>query len=145
MNPLTLLLPLLTTVLDRVMPSKTEADKIKLEQAKAELNVELQKTLATSKIAEGQIEINKAEAIHSDVFVSGARPFILWVCGISLACFFIPQYLIGSYFWVIDMWTVGHVIPYPLNTQGLMELVYGMLGLGAYRTVEKVISNNKKQ
>lgn len=144
MNPLTLLLPLLTTVLDRVMPSKTEADKVKLEQAKAELNVELQKTLATSKIAEGQIEINKAEAAHSDVFVSGARPFILWVCGISLACFFIPQYLIGSYFWIIDMWTVGHVTPYPLNTQGLMELVYGMLGLGAYRTVEKVISNKKQ-
>ena len=32
-----------------------------------------------------QTEINKVEASHRSMFVAGARPFILWVCGVGLA------------------------------------------------------------
>lgn len=86
-----------------------------------------------------QIEINKIEAANQSLFVSGARPFILWVCGFSLACYFIPQYIMGAYLWVKMCLATQTLQPYPLDTRGLMELVYSLLGLGILRSVDKVL------
>ena len=36
-----------------------------------------------------QAAITKVEAQHRNIFVAGARPFIIWVCGIGLAFTFI--------------------------------------------------------
>ena len=41
-----------------------------------------------------QNEINKVEAQHRSVFVSGWRPFIGWVCGVALAYNFIVRDLL---------------------------------------------------
>ena len=85
-----------------------------------------------------QTEINLAEAKSVSLFVSGWRPYIGWVCGVSLACFYIPQYLIGSYLWVKMCLEKGELIEYPLTTDGLMPLVTSMLGFGAIRMYEKL-------
>ena len=42
-------------------------------------------------LAKGQIEINKAEAQHKSIFVSGWRPFVLAFC--TSACNFVCVYL----------------------------------------------------
>ena len=81
-----------------------------------------------------QADINKEEAKHSNLFVSGWRPFIGWVCGASIAYTFliVPLALYIGFL-------VGHPIPKPPVLDGnLWELTTAMLGLGGLRTFEKI-------
>jgi len=84
-----------------------------------------------------QVELNKVEASHRSVFVAGWRPWIGWVCGISLFFYFVPQYVLASYLWAKMSLEIGELMPYPVGAEGLMELVIALLGLGALRTMEK--------
>jgi len=81
-----------------------------------------------------QIEINKVEAEHRSIFVAGWRPFIGWVCGFALAYNFIVRDLIA---WVIVNTGAEASLPPALAMGELMTVLLGMLGLGAFRTVEK--------
>lgn len=81
-----------------------------------------------------QIEVNKTEAQHQSVFVSGWRPFIGWVCG----CGFVYQYVARPLLpWALTVAGVEGVPALPALDGSLMELTVGMLGLGALRTFEK--------
>lgn len=85
-----------------------------------------------------QVEINKISAAHRSTFVAGWRPFIGWVLGISLAAFYIPQFVLASIIWVKLSWAAAALVPYPVTSiAGLTELLIGMLGLGTLRTFEK--------
>ncbi len=77
-----------------------------------------------------QTEINKVQACHRTIFVAGARPFLMWVCGVGLAMAFIINPLI-EYFVGGDQ-----LIKIPLGQ--IMELTLAMLGLATLRTVEKI-------
>lgn len=86
-----------------------------------------------------QAEINKVEAQHRSVFVAGWRPGIGWVCAISLAMFYIPQFALAAVVWVLTVaesgWTI--IPAYPGSADSLMELVLALLGMATIRTVEK--------
>ena len=88
---------------------------------------------------EFQQELNKLEAVSSGLFKGGWRPFIGWVCGLSLLFYYVPQFVIGAVVWVISINHSGWaVIPaYPVDASSLLELVLAMLGMAAYRTYEK--------
>jgi len=76
-----------------------------------------------------QVQLQKVSAGHRSVFVAGARPFILWVCGLGLAYAFLINPTI--------QWITGEPGPVmPLDT--ILELILGMLGLAGLRTVEKM-------
>lgn len=85
-----------------------------------------------------QVEINKIEAQHRSVFVAGWRPFIGWVCGISLAAFYIPQFSVATVLWVKACWAVKELQSYPADASGLLELVLALLGMASIRTIEKL-------
>ena len=97
-------------------------------QAEAELRDSLQKWDA------GQDATNTAEAASADPFTSRWRPFIGWVCGVALGY----QYVLAP----IGVWLaaiMGHPVPAPPKLDdSLWQLMLGMLGLGAFRTFEKV-------
>lgn len=76
-----------------------------------------------------QAEINKMEAQHRSTFVAGARPFIIYVCGIGLIFVFLINPII--------QWVTGKPGPV-LPLDSIMELMFCILGLGGYRTIEKV-------
>lgn len=76
-----------------------------------------------------QIELNKIEAGHRSLFVAGGRPFIIWVCGVGLAFTFLVNPIL--------QWTTGEPGP-ELPHDVMSTLVYSLLGLGAFRTVEKM-------
>lgn len=82
-----------------------------------------------------QIELNKIEAQHKTLFVSGWRPFIGWVCGAALAYHFILRDLA---FWFFD--AIGlNVAPLPEIELGqLISILLAMLGMSGYRTYEKI-------
>ena len=80
--------------------------------------------------------INKPEAANSNPnpFTFGLRPFIGWVCGAGFAL----QFVVGPLGEWISM-LAGHPVKFPqLDLGTMMPLLFGMLGLGAFRTAEKV-------
>lgn len=78
---------------------------------------------------EVQAEINKVEAGHRSLFVAGARPFLLWVCGAGFAVSFIVNPVLQ---WITNR-------PVPTMPVGIMmELTLGILGLAGLRTYEKL-------
>ena len=91
-----------------------------------------------------QKEINKVEASHRSLFVAGWRPGIGWVCVISLFFFYVPQYVIASIVWVkLITENDWEIVPYPVDDQGIMELVLAMLGMATLRGVEKLRGRSK--
>jgi len=121
------LLPALTEVLDRVVPDQAAA-------AKAKLEMEARLLEAATAQATQQAEINKVEAQHSSIFVSGWRPYIGWVCGMAIAWAFLVAPMLA---WLLPLTGVVAAVP-PLQTEFLLELVFAMLGLGGLRTFEKL-------
>jgi hypothetical protein len=83
-------------------------------------------------------EISKIEAASSSLLSSGWRPFIGWVCGVSLGMYFIPQYATGAYMFIDTYVSTGEIIEYPVEPKAVLELVFSLLGLGALRTAEKI-------
>ena len=86
-----------------------------------------------------QNDVNKEEAKSSSIFVAGWRPWIGWVCGAALAYASIVYYLLQ---WTLDVLAIfsGQALP-PLPKPDLgitLEILAGMLGLGWFRTKEKM-------
>lgn len=116
------LLGILPTLLDKIFPDKTKADEAKARLLEMQLNGELEQV-------RGQLEINKEEAKSASVFVSGWRPAIGWVCASALAFQYLARPLLIGF---------GYGASLPALDDTLWQLLFGMLGLGALRTVEKV-------
>lgn len=80
-----------------------------------------------------QLEVNKVEASHQSIFVSGWRPFVGWCCGVALAYHFILAPLLGL---IINIYSPGVILP-EFEFSQLSTILMGMLGLGGLRSWEK--------
>lgn len=89
-----------------------------------------------------QLGVAAQEAQHASIFVAGARPFILWVCGTGFLYQFIVRDLLA---WAMAIGWPELIPPPSLDTGPLMTLAAGMLGLGTMRTIEGVkgVKRNK--
>ena len=122
MSILTSLIGPVTGLLDKFIEDKDQKNAIAFELA----------TMAekhAQELAKGQLEVNKVEAAHKSLFVSGWRPAIGWICGLSLLYSTILSPILGIWF----------TVP-PVDSSLLTTVLMGMLGLGAMRTVEKTES-----
>jgi len=131
------LLPVASTILDRVVPDKNAAQKAKLEMEKELTN-------AFNKANLAQIETNKVQAAHPSLFVAGARPAIMWICAFGLGWQFVFQPVAV---WGMAVSGLDVVLPI-IETEGLMTLTMSLLGLGGMRSFEKskgVQRNNMKK
>lgn len=123
----TALLPILGGVIDRAIPDKAAADKTKLEMQAKIID-------AANAGALGQLEVNKIEAAHESVFVAGWRPAIGWVCAAALAYSYMVVPLVG-----FGLTLFGQTVPkWPVLDANLWELMFGMLGMGALRSFDKM-------
>lgn len=82
-----------------------------------------------------QAEINKVEAQHRSVFVAGWRPFIGWVCGCALAYSFVARDLLA---WGLAVAGSTAAAPPELAMEHLITILMALLGLGGFRTFEKL-------
>lgn len=123
---LELLVGPISALLSKVIPDKDERNRLAHEIA----------TMAERQAHEqimAQVEVNKEEASHPSIFVSGWRPFIGWTCGFAMAFNFIGIPL-------IDTGTVlaGYTVELnPLDLEIMLPVLLGMLGLGGMRSYEK--------
>ena len=107
------------TVINKIWPDKSEQEK--------------QQLAAAVMVIQGQMDINKNEALNTNVFVSGWRPFVGWVCGFGLIYSFIAHPLLS---WASI--NFSFIAPPALDLSTLLTILGGMLGLGGLRTVEKI-------
>ncbi len=84
-----------------------------------------------------QTQINAVEAANDNIFVSGARPFILWVCGFSVAYKFVVQPFLVFFIVAFGVDFDVELLP-ALDWSELSSLMFGMLGLAGARTYEKI-------
>tara|TARA_R100001086_G_C11742489_1_gene232897 strand:+ start:191 stop:598 length:408 start_codon:yes stop_codon:yes gene_type:complete len=115
-------------ILDKIIPDKDAKERAKAELLLLDAKGELE-------LIKGQLEINKQEANHDSVFVAGARPFILWVCGIVF-CYHYLVYPIVATIASLNGFDVSVLPKFDLSQ--LMTVLGGLLGLGGLRTVEKI-------
>jgi hypothetical protein len=116
-----------TGLLDKFIPDKDQANALAHEiSTMAERHAQ--------ELAKGQLAVNKVEAAHKSLFVSGWRPAIGWICGFALMYSTILAPILGIWF----------TVP-PVDSSLLTSVLMGMLGLGAMRTVEKTksVARNK--
>ena len=110
-------------VLGKFIPDKNLKMKLQKEMAMAFHDANL-----------AQIQLNKQEAAHKNIFVAGWRPFVGWTCGVALAYHFIVSPIVETI--LID---AGVAVDLPsFEFSQLSSILMGMLGLGGLRTYEKM-------
>ena len=121
-------------LIERLIPNPGEKAAAQLELMRLQQTGELAILTADTQLATGQIEINKVEAANENLFISGARPFILWTCGVAFCYHFVLQPLLA-----FILTACGHPVDLPefdMNT--LNTILFGILGLGTMRSYEKI-------
>jgi hypothetical protein len=127
LNPIGSVFDFANSIVNKIFPDATQKQKDEAAQ------LILDKTQEYGLI-QGQIEINKIEGASESIFKSGWRPFIGWTCGVALNV----QFVIAPFAtWIAKL--CGKTLEFPqLDMATLMPLVVSLLGLGAYRSVEKI-------
>lgn len=135
MNPLALgfLGDAVRSVLDRVFPDPIERARAEVELIKAQSEGTFDQRAAQA-LALAQIGVNNTEAASPGIFKGGWRPAAGWVCVGALAWQFVARPMVAFGFAV-----AGHPLPeLPTIDDALWELLFGLLGLGALRSVERI-------
>lgn len=82
-----------------------------------------------------QIEVNKIEAGHRNMFVAGWRPAVGWTCVIALFYGWVAQ-PVAEFIIVVAGIKLAADLP-AINSGEAISLLMALLGMGALRTYEK--------
>ena len=108
---------------------------------KERMQLELDGYRAESERMAGQVEVNKIEAGSASLFVAGWRPAVGWV-GVAAMAYQFLAYPFLQWGWAAlqasGLVQAAIMPPPPLDTDALWVILSGILGLGVYRTAEKV-------
>lgn len=127
LDPVTAALDIGGKLIDRLWPDPTQKAAAQLELFKLQREGELAQIV-------GQLEINKEEAKSASTFVSGWRPAVGWMC-VAACCWnwillpmlnAVAQFM--TYTWVLK----------PADLSEMLPILLGMLGIGGFRTLEKL-------
>jgi hypothetical protein len=126
LDPVTAILDIGNTLIQRIFPDPAQAADAKLKLLEMQQNGELAAMTA-------QTDINKVEAASTSLFVSGWRPFVGWVGGFGLAYAAIVEPLLR-----LIATFMGYTGTFPaIDTTITMQVLFGLLGLGAMRSIDK--------
>ena len=114
-------------------------NQAKLELALAEQENKLR--LAFLEADRAQAEIDKVEAASADRFTSRWRPFVGWCCGGAL----VYTALLEPIMRFVAVVGFGYAGAFPvLNTEIMLQVLLGMLGLAGMRSYEKTRNGGSK-
>ena len=126
MDPISAILNIGNTLINKLFPDPEQAAKAQLALLKMQQDGELAAMLA-------QTDINKVEASSNSWFVSSWRPFCGWVGGFGLAYAAIVEPLLR-----LLATLYGYTGEFPaIDTTITMQILFGLLGLGAMRSFDK--------
>ena len=128
------LVSMLPGLLDKIIPDPAAAADAKLKAIELAQRGELAALDADLRLMLAQADINKAEA-STDLFRGGWRPACGWVCAAGLAYTFLLRPVLP---WLASLAGADVQAMPEIDTDTLMVLLTGMLGLGGLRTVERI-------
>ena len=129
-----LLIPALTQIIDKVIPDPGEKARVQLELARMAQSGELAELESLKAVNLAQAQVNALEA-QQGTFRGGWRPWVGWVCGMGMAYQFLARPILP---WCLQVAGFNAPMLPGLDVEQLMTLLFGMLGLGTLRTVERV-------
>jgi len=142
MNPLLIsgLFSAAQSLIERFFPDPEKKAAAQLELLKMQQNGDLAQLASETDLAKLQIQTNVEEAKHANIFVSGWRPAVGWCCAAAFAYSYVilpfAQFLVFT-FGTTAMAAQLKLAP-TLELSEMLPVLFGMLGLGGLRTVEKV-------
>jgi hypothetical protein len=129
LDPLTAALDLGNTLIDRIFPDKVAAANAKMKLLAMRDQGELQQIM-------GQLQINQAEASNPHLFVSGARAFIIWVCGSACAWNWI-----GISVFKVVFAMFGHPLNVsPADVSQMEPILFTLIGAGTHHIAHAAIA-----
>jgi hypothetical protein len=139
------IIPVVGQVIDKLFPDPAQAEAAKLELLKLQVADKQFTQDIESKLMLAQAEINKAEASSADPFRANWRPLVGWTAAVGLGFMIVLKPLLISLLSLsiitgVDPKLVESVIQHlpSLDTDLLMGILIPLLGLGVYRSVEKI-------
>lgn len=127
-------LPILGNLLDKVLPDADAKAKAQLELARLAQEGEFKTLDHELQVSLAQANINAIEAAQTNPFSAGWRPAAGWVCVLGLGYEFLARPILP---WVLAVAQVPDVPPLPSLDGVIFELIFGMLGLGTMRSLER--------
>ena len=144
MNPLLIsgLFSAAQSLIERFFPDPEKQAEAQRALLQMQQNGELALLASETDLAKLQIQVNVEEAKSTNWFVAGWRPGIGWVCGAGLAY----ASLIEPFARFIAKVWFGYTGEFPvISTDLTLQILMGMLGLGAMRSVEKIKSSESNR
>ena len=135
-----LIIPAVTTILDKVLPDAQAAADAKYKLIELAQNGQLAEIDAVKQLNLAQIKLNEAEAASADPYTSRWRPTVGYILCAALAF----QYVINPLIvWYAAIWAPGITPPNIGLDDNLWELMFGVLGLAGWRTLDKIKAGAK--
>jgi len=120
-------------LIDNLFPNKADQDAAKLKLLELQQNGFLAELTADTDLMKGQLAVNQEEAKNTNLFVSGWRPGVGWVCVAAFAA----KYIGGPALFMLGQYT-GHLVTLPpIDMTEMLPILLGMLGLGTLRSMDK--------
>ena len=144
MNPLLIsgLFSAAQSLIERFFPDPEKQAEAQRALLQMQQNGELALLASETDLAKLQIQVNVEEAKSTNWFVAGWRPGIGWVCGAGLAY----ASLIEPFARFIAKVWFGYTGEFPvISTDLTLQILLGMMGLGAMRSVEKIKNAEDKR
>jgi len=121
------------SIINKVIPDPAAKAQAQLAVLQLQQAGELAQEQQDLQLALSQNQVNLAEASSTSTFRAGWRPFAGWICGFGLCYQYLAQPLLA---WLSSL---AHVpAPPVLDVSTLLTLLFGLLGLGTHRTIEKL-------
>jgi len=124
-------------IIDKLIPDKAAAAQAKLDLLKEENATLIANVQAAAQIDVAQIGVNAEEAKSENLFVSGWRPSIGWVCSFAFGYKFILQPFLIFILVAAGSEFNPALLPV-LDWAEMTPVLMGILGLGYLRTQEKI-------
>jgi hypothetical protein len=127
-------IPIIGQILDKVLPDEKAAADAKIRTLELLQAGEFKEIDAILDLSKGQMEINRVEA-GTDLFRGGWRPACGWICAFGLGYNFILRPIAPS---LVALMSGKAIDLPPIDNDTLTTLLWGMLGLGGLRTIERI-------
>ena len=117
-------------IADDLLTSDEERGKLAIRQRE----LDLQEREIDQRTDLAQIGANSEQAKSTNWFVSGGRPFVMWVCGLALAY----ATLFEPVARFVAQVGYGYSGPFPaIDTDLTLQILLGLLGLSGMRSFER--------
>ena len=133
-DPVTAALEVGNKLIDHFFPDATKQAEARQKLLELQQTGALAQLTSDTSLAQAQADIDKIEASSTNMFIAGWRPFIGWSCGIA----FVYASIIDPVARFIAL-TMAYKGQFPvMDTSITLQVLLGLLGLGAMRTMEKI-------